>query len=973
MRWIALPLVIASLTSTAAAQVPPGVTRIHADSAAQPLDIIWLLAGRIPTAVVTAAEGGAGFDPDVTLRGAPLTSHRPLVMVDGSYFDGPTSQIDPANVDYVDVFAGPAAAARFGSRGAHGAILIHTRRPGGARGVSFRLASEASGMDQPAGLAAARRTPMLLDESGTRLCVTAPGAGLCEHTTSWSIELARVNNHPDDTVATAAMPTVAGFSSLSGTILRNRYQAERFPGTTRDQTRQGLRNGALTNLGLDIGAVVMNTRIRASLSRLDADALVRFRSGRERYSAGLQLERQLGARLAAAATLVTSSAGFDAVSSAGLLMNLSRESPLAETVMRDSLGRLYRKSSLVGSSTGNPLRSLELEDQGARSGHTQLGASVRYALTSALDLEARFTRLQSWHRGTQRFLAASGAGILHVRNDGALTATEWALSARVRRQLTSRLLATAIGGLNRYATADSTAFLAGALPVPPPQGPIGGGSAATTHTGGRTLGIWSGLTLDYLARYQLDALVRHDRVRTFGNANETFGRLAAAWNLSRERWWFAPRAIPGVWIRAAHGSAGSPTSVPFTAAFGPPGFPGGGSSASLPLVERAVETEATIDVELAGGIALRATRSMVSRDLVLPVPIPADRGFGFTYQNAGELEERSTDIRLDIPLLRGREAAWRISLGYGATRATIGSLTVPPFSHGTSGMLQARAGERLGTIYGYQFARSCDALPAAWRSDCGVSGVSSFQLNDDGYLVWVGALHSPDEGITGNLWQTSLPGGDNATSPWGVAFNWGMPIVVRDTACANPGAGNAQCPGMQLPLGNVLPDFQFTAGTSFRWQRLTVAALLHGSVGRDVWNLGRHWSYLEMASRDQDQLGSVETAKPLGYYYRAGPADGFAGTGGFYHFLTPNSHFIEEASYAKLRELTVSWNVGSLAGAGEWTVTVTGRNLLTIGHYEGIDPDVPYRSADASLPINGVDDFALPLARTIGLSFVVRF
>jgi len=235
-------------------------------------------------------------------------------------------------------------------------------------------------------------------------------------------------------------------------------------------------------------------------------------------------------------------------------------------------------------------------------------------------------------------------------------------------------------------------------------------------------------------------------------------------------------------------------------------------------------------------------------------------------------------------------------------------------------------------------------------------------------LVWVGAGNTGRDGITKNLWGTSLPG---ASAPWGVSVNWGAVMLLRDTSCI--AAPNASCPSMQSVLGNTLPDFRFGISQTFQWKRLSVYGLLEGVMGRDVWNQGRHWAHLDYLASRIDQTGkTVETAKPIGYYWRAGPPDA-AGYGGFYDNLGggPNSFFVESTSYAKLRELAVTYRVGPVSGMGDWTMTVVGRNLFTITNYTGFDPEVGDGGGLASsAAITGLDAFTFPNTRsfTFGLS-----
>jgi hypothetical protein len=118
----------------------------------------------------------------------------------------------------------------------------------------------------------------------------------------------------------------------------------------------------------------------------------------------------------------------------------------------------------------------------------------------------------------------------------------------------------------------------------------------------------------------------------------------------------------------------------------------------------------------------------------------------------------------------------------------------------------------------------------------------------------------------------------------------------------------------------------------------------------------------------------VESAKPIGYYYRGAPPTHANGIGGFYDALAPNSFFVEDASYGKLRELSLSYNVGPIGGWGNWTVSVIGRNLLTITGYHGFDPEVGDAGATTgSAAINAIDAFTFPNTRSLTFALTTSF
>jgi len=146
-------------------------------------------------------------------------------------------------------------------------------------------------------------------------------------------------------------------------------------------------------------------------------------------------------------------------------------------------------------------------------------------------------------------------------------------------------------------------------------------------------------------------------------------------------------------------------------------------------------------------------------------------------------------------------------------------------------------------------------------------------------------------------------------------------------------------------------------------------------IGRDVWNEGRHWSYLDFINADMDQRGrDPGLAKPLGYYYRIGPPDHGSGIGGLYQTLSPYNHMVEDASFAKLRELSVSYRLGRLVGRGDWEISLTGRNVFTLTGYRGWDPEVGYGGGTVnSATLNAVDAYTFPNLRTVAVALSARY
>ncbi|MFN2394078.1 MAG: SusC/RagA family TonB-linked outer membrane protein [Bacteroidales bacterium] len=87
-----------------------------------------------------------------------------------------------------------------------------------------------------------------------------------------------------------------------------------------------------------------------------------------------------------------------------------------------------------------------------------------------------------------------------------------------------------------------------------------------------------------------------------------------------------------------------------------------------------------------------------------------------------------------------------------------------------------------------------------------------------------------------------------------------------------------------------------------------------------------------------------------------------------------SSRFVEDGSYARLKNLTFSYNVKrewvQRIGAQSARIFFTGANLITVTNYSGMDPEVNYRG-DSNL-LRATDFFTYPQARTYTFGINLR-
>jgi hypothetical protein len=267
---------------------------------------------------------------------------------------------------------------------------------------------------------------------------------------------------------------------------------------------------------------------------------------------------------------------------------------------------------------------------------------------------------------------------------------------------------------------------------------------------------------------------------------------------------------------------------------------------------------------------------------------------------------------------------------------------------GLENVFYARVGEPLGTIYGHKLATQCSDLPANLQNLCG----TEFAMNDDGYFVWVG------------------PGGNTANPQWGTiaAFTagaeplwWGTPFAAIDADGNN-----------FMPIGNTQPDYSMSFGNTLTLGGFRLYTLLDAVQGIDVYNMPRHWMTFQLYSAEGDQAGIPEAQKkPIGYYAN------------LYRNLNPkNSHFVEDGSFVKLRELSLGYRLtpqqlgglpvlNAFSGIG---LSITGRNLITWTDYQGYDPEVGVEAGMlGSAALNRFDGFTYPNFRTWTAAVEINF
>ena len=1005
-------LVVTGVTgATEQTKTPFTVARVTSDQMPVPAtNPLTQLQGKVAGAQIVAASGRPGAQPSVILR-APTSinasgrTQEPLYVVDGIIINGGLPDLNPEDIESVEVVKGAAAASLYGARAGNGVIQITTKtgKTSSQNSIKFGFRSEIGTGDLERQIQIAQRHGLFTDETGTRLCTTSaptvPGMAFgCYRSVDYAREALAVNETVTDFANTPVGFPIDPGAGSQGAQLRNIYQANQWPVQTFDAVNQLFRPQPTTINNLDVTGRYGKTTFFGSVNRLDQQGNVRFLQGFQRNSMRLNVDQQVTDKFSFSANTFFSRSQQDGQNEenggGSVFFRLTRVPPLVDLTRTDSRGRLFIRPNLQGAGlqNENPLYALQNIDRLDQNDRFLIGSTARYTPFTWLDLEANysfdnsraigFQNTDKGFRTTTNNPATNNGNVFRFNTNSqsynaSLNATaRWEPMEDLRTRYTLRYIAEE-QQFNQVVSQGTQLQLQGVPQI--------GNTLATTRTGSsfqqtvRGVGYFGSVNAEYKDRYIVDALLRRDGSSLFGSEQrwQTFGRGSLAWRVTEEGWWFLPQ-MNELKLRASYGTAGGRPSFAaqyetFSLNAAGVAVPGVLGNANL-RPEIARETEVGADFELFNRLGGNITyaRTRVS-DQILQPPLPAASGFTSQWVNAGTLQNSAFEVSLNMPIISRRNLNYTARLTYDRIRSEVTELNVPAYNFGngnvtnSGGLFRIEAGVPYGTMYGRSFVRSCSQLPGAFQSQCGGAG-SAFQRNSDGYIVWVGQGNSLQDGIAKNLWQSTLPA---TAAPFGVAAAWGHPMIVRDTTLAtnNPGRVGA--------IGQALPTFRWSTSQTLTYKRLTVNGLIDATVGRAVQNQGLAWSLLDFMWGGSDQAGrSTADARPMSYYYRAGPPDNAAGIGGLYDVLGPNDFNVEKATFARLREMLISYRVGKVRNVGDWSVSLIGRNLYTWTSYRGFDPEVGVsgNSGQAgSGVLNAFDNFTFPNIRTITLSIGTTF
>jgi TonB-linked SusC/RagA family outer membrane protein len=471
----------------------------------------------------------------------------------------------------------------------------------------------------------------------------------------------------------------------------------------------------------------------------------------------------------------------------------------------------------------------------------------------------------------------------------------------------------------------------------------------------RTAAMYAEAKVDFMQMFFATATVRGESASTFGpNTESTFIYPSAefAWQFTNLEALRGNKMLSFGKLRATYGVVGRQpgfgalqtnyVSAGFGESWGPglsASAYGGGYLESTNRGNDVLKPERKTEVEFGADLRFMDDRIGFSatmynnrtEDAILSVARASSTGFNGEVGNAAEITNKGVELSLSVEWVRGQAFSWTTNANWFRNRNEVvdlkgaESLFLAGFA-GTSS--RAVVGEQLGALWGGRWARDENG---------------DYVLDSRGF----------------------------------------------PTADANEGV-----------IGDPNPDWRAGITNTFRYKGLTVSALIDIKQGGDVWN-GTYGALMNYgtAKNSAREVTFTNAQYPNGLRAFNGalisaPADGtpitvrgqiqdfgagpvllneswYLSTGG--GFGPVGEQFIEDGSFVRFRELSVSYNVAGkkfrdLTKLQSVDVSFTARNLALWTDYNGIDPETNLTGASNG---QGLDYFQNPNTRSymVGIKF----
>ncbi|MDX1942933.1 MAG: TonB-dependent receptor [Saprospiraceae bacterium] len=887
--------------------------------------------GRVPGVSITN-NSSPGSDPIIRIRGIGSISlnPNPLFVIDGVPAGG-LNNIDPKDIESLEVLKDASAASIYGSRAANGVVLITTKK-----GVAGKMRVN---LDSYYGVQNAWKTLDLLNRDqyiqyGTAL-LTASG-----------------------------QPVPGRFNNLNTPVYEG--ASTTFAQTDTDWQDVMFRSAPITDHQLSLSGGNDVSRVYTSLGYLSQDGIMPF-TDYERQSLRINSDHKVAKFLSFGQTLLVATDKRRLERDGGgrsLIMNTMRMIPYWPVRDPTKIGGFSTTAQgLDATDPENPLRIAEQEQQYQIDNGVKLLGTFYAEVTFAKWLKYRF--VMGGDFANNQFTS-----FLPIYNDGNRSRTIASLSENrstfFSKVFTNQLTFEQSFGkhnVNVIAVAEKqdarveNISASGQRPdnnIQVIQG-VSNPNGSSFLAENSLISYVGRLTYDYDGKYLLGASIRRDGSSKFAPGRKwgVFPSVSVGWRISEEPFFQSISGISSLKLRGSIGQTGynsigdyewqplisaNATIYPFNNQTNVLGsyF---NSLGNIDLSwEETTMTNVGFDLSLFNNsFDLSAEYYQRKTDgLLLRVPLPSSAGYSSSpLANVGSMENKGFEFIAGYNY-RSTNLNWTLTGTFDLVRNKVLSLatpnaTIPSGSNADFGgfdITLTEAGHPIQSFYGWQ-----------------VEGI--FQ-------------NAAEVAAANALGNDSAPYQNASTAPGDIKF--------KDLN------GDGKIDGSDRTyLGSYLPKFSYGLNWNGSFKNFDFALYFQGVQGNKIYNgtkvIGQ--GMLRLFNSTTDVLDAWTPQNTDTDVPRAVSGDPNQNT-------RTSDRFLENGSYLRLKNVSIGYtfssdNLKKISGnaVSRVRVYVSSQNLLTFTKYSGYDPEVGFRGN--SQLNNGIDYGLYPQARTILLGVNLGF
>jgi TonB-linked SusC/RagA family outer membrane protein len=668
---------------------------------ATPTNAADLLNSRVPGVEVMQSGGTTGSGSRVRIRGASSLSltNEPIIVVDGVRIDNTAqaggfdnftggqapsriNDINPEDVESVEIVKGPSAAVLYGTDAANGVIQYRTKqgKPGPTKWTAFTEGGTLNDVtDYPANYFARRA-------SGRSCLLTSAARGLCTIVGVDSFNPLMQNSPFREGVRQNYGVSASGGSEITTFYVAGDFQREKGVYESNDLKRTSLR----ANLQNHISRL-MDLSITAGYTSSDVNLPQNDNNNQGILSSGL-----LGF-------------AFDTVADSAFVTNPNGGYRFLTPAQANQVVAAQRVERFTGGMNLNfrPWSFLAVN------------GTAGYDVTNQGDNE--LTPPNVIPLSTAQF---QGGATQNRTQVFAYTANA---SATASFRLSPEITSNTTAGVQFYKNVADQVLASGRVQIPGTGGLSGVVFPAVNHVTlpAVTLGEYAQELVGINDRLFFTAALRHDANSAFGKRfkGANYPKLAASWVISDEPFFPHPSWLSGLRLRGAWGKSGRAPGPLDARVFSNPtavallgtdvgGITVGSVGNDSLKPERTREIETGFDADfLSQKVHLEATYyDKDSRDALVLVPISPDVGVGSTrIDNLGEVSNKGVEILLTAQVIDRPNVSWSVTASAWGNRNRVLS-TGPgntPIIFGLGGASQRHAvgypaGGYWGTSYTFR-------------------------------------------------------------------------------------------------------------------------------------------------------------------------------------------------------------------------------------------------------------------------------